>query len=136
MSFFSWITYNLCELLYCKNGGKMMKSLLGLPIKPMYLKELNTCYRLDRVIVESLEQALYRVTMELNGQRYFLVDDTGKNLTKRSKLEILVLFKSIAIDELYLKHDSPYDEMIGLQEGDHDNELLVPLGNYYAHNPE
>jgi len=109
-----------------------MKFFSGKSIKPIFLKELSTCERLDRVIVESIEQALYRVTLEFNGQRYYLVDNTGKSLTKRSKLDILLLFKSITIDELYLKHTSPYDEMIGLDEGDHDNELLVPLGNYYA----
>ena len=109
-----------------------MKFFSGKSIKPFFLKELSTCERLDRVIVESIEQALYRVTIEMDGQRYYLVDNNGKNVTKRSKLDILLLFKSITIDELYLKHTSPYDEMIGLQEGDHDNELLVPLGNYFA----
>lgn len=113
-----------------------MKFSSGSPIQPMLLKSLNNYERLDRVIVESLEQALYRVTIEVDGQRYFLTDAPGKSLTRRSKLEILVLFKSIVVDGLYLKHTSPYDEMIGLQEGDYDNELLVPLGNYYAHDPD
>lgn len=107
----------------------------GKSIQPILLKELNSYQRIDRVIVESLEQALYRVTLELDGQRYFLADNTGKSLTKRSKLDILLLLKSITIDELYLKHSSPYDEMIGLEENDFDNELLVPLGNYYAQIP-
>ena len=113
-----------------------MQSPSDVPIKPMGLNELSHCRHLDKVVVESLEQALYRVTLELKGQRYFLIDDTGKSLTKRSKLEILVLFKTIEIDALYLKHISPYDEMIGLQEGENNNELLVPLGNYYAHDPD
>jgi len=109
-----------------------MKCHSGLPIKPMSITVLNTYKHLDRVIVESLEQALYRVTLEVDGQRYYLTEASGKNLTKRNKLEIIALFKSIAIDGLYLKHDSPYDEMIGLNEAVHDNELLVPLGNIYA----
>lgn len=112
-----------------------MKSSSGSSIKPMSVASLNDYQHLDRVIVESLEQALYRVTLEVDGQRYFLTESPGKSLTRRSTLEILVLFKSMVIDELYLKHTSPYDEMIGLQEGDYDNELLVPLGNYYAHEP-
>lgn len=112
-----------------------MASISGSPLKPLSLQELKGYQHFDKVIVESLEQALYRVTMEVNEQRYFLVDQTGRSVSKRSKLEILELFKSIAIDKLYLKHTSPYDEMIGLQEGDHNNELLVPLGSFYAHDP-
>ena len=113
-----------------------MKLPSGSPIKPMSAQSLNNYKRLDRVIVESLEQALYRVTIEVDGQCYYLTDASGKSLTRRNKLEILVLFKSIVVDELYLKHSSPYDEMIGLQESDSNNELLVPIGNYYAHDPD
>lgn len=110
-----------------------MKSLVDSVIKPITLAELNTYEQLDRVVVESLEQALYRVTIEVAGQRYYLTEDTGKSLTRRNKLEILVLLKSIQVDELYLKHVSPYDEMIGLSEDGSENELLVPLGNLYSH---
>jgi hypothetical protein len=99
---------------------------------PILLADLGQFDALDVVIVESLEQALYRLEVEVDGTLYYVIERPGKSLTRRSILEIQALLTPFTIKALYLRHSSPYDEMIGLEVNTESNTLLVPLGNYFA----
>ena len=99
--------------------------------KPILLEKLYQFPSIDKVIIESLEQALYRVEIEVDQQIYYIIESKGKSLTRRSIVEIQSLLVGFNIRSMFLRHVSPYDEMIGLESSHGDNELLVPLGNFF-----
>lgn len=109
-----------------------MNSHLGVVKKPLLLSELGQFKYIDKIIIDSLEQALYRVEVIVGEDVFYLLEEPSKNLTRRSIVEIQRLFVAFTVKEMLLRHISPYDEMIGLSEGESNNELLVPVGNYFA----
>ena len=109
-----------------------MGSHLGVVKKPLLLSELGQFECIDKIIIDSLEQALYRVEVIVGEQVFYLLEKPSKKLTRRSIVEIQKLFIPYYVKEMFLRHISPYDEMIGLSEGKSNNELLVPVGNYFA----
>ena len=100
--------------------------------KPLMLSALNQFPVLHKVIIESLEQALYRLVVEVDGQQYYVLESENKSLTRHSIVEIQALLIPFKIEAMYLHHQSPYDEMIGNEVNAHGNAMLVPLGNYFA----
>lgn len=110
-----------------------MNNYEGVVKKPLLVSELKQFECIDKVIIDSLEQALYRVEVIVDGDFFYLLEKPGKNLTRRSIIDIQKLFISCYVKEIFLRHTSAYDEMIGLSEEGSDNELLVPVGNYFAH---
>jgi hypothetical protein len=105
-------------------------------IKPLLFKELLEFDRIDKVIIESLEQALYRVEVEIKGQVYYVLESPGKILSRRSILQIQEILMQFTIGRIFLRHVSPYDEMIGLEENAQSNQLLIPIGNFFEDMPE
>ena len=99
--------------------------------KPILLSELSTFSVIDKVIVESLEQALYRVVIEVDKQQYYVMETPKKSLTRRSIVAIQELLSPYTVLSMYLSHQSPYDEMIGHEVNSNSNELLVPIGDYF-----
>ncbi|MGH1441345.1 MAG: DUF6482 family protein [Cellvibrionaceae bacterium] len=100
--------------------------------RPILLSDLHQFDYLEQVIIESLEQALYRLEVVIGGQIYYVNEQKGKSLTRRSIVEIQSLLTPYSIHKMYLRHSSPYDEMIGHDVNFGSNELLVPLGNFFA----
>lgn len=104
----------------------------ALPKRAILLSDLAKFDYLEKVIIESLEQALYRLEVVLGGHIYYVNEKPGKSLTRRSIVEIQSLLTPYKIQQMYLRHLSPYDEMIGHEVSSGSNELLVPLGNFFA----
>jgi len=109
-----------------------MSDLQSLPKRAILLSDLSKFDYLEKVIIESLEQALYRLEVVLGGHVYYVTEKAGKSLTRRSIVEIQSLLTPYKIHEMHLRHLSPYDEMIGHDINTDSNELLVPLGNFFA----
>ena len=99
--------------------------------KPILLSALSQFESIDKVIIESLEQALYRVVIEIDGQEYYVMEKKGRAFTRHSIVAIQEQLQLLVIKEMYLQHSSPYDEMIGLEVNKGGNTLLVPLANYF-----
>lgn len=99
--------------------------------KPILLGDIAYATVIDKMIIESLEQALYRVVIEIKGQQYYVLESEGKSLTRHSVVAIQEQFKACIIKQIFLQHSSPYDEMIGLEVNATGNTLLVPIGNYF-----
>lgn len=99
--------------------------------KPIFLAELVRFTIIDKVIIESLEQALYRLLIQVDGQQYYVLEKKGKSLTRRSIVELQELLIPFPIRAMYLSHKSPYDEMIGQEVNQHGNEMLVTIGDYF-----
>lgn len=80
------------------------------------------------VIVHSLDQALYQVTVLIDGAERLLVDGKGRPLRSHSLQRVREMLRRLPVASLVLRQQSAYDEMIGqpLREGE--NTLEVPLG--------
>lgn len=99
--------------------------------KPILLEELHQFSSLDQVIIESLEQALYRLEVVVDNTVYFVNEAPGKSLTRRNIVDLQSLLTPFIVGKMYLRQLSPYDEMIGHPVNQYSNELLVPLGNVF-----
>lgn len=86
---------------------------------------------IDKAIIESLEQTLYRLVIEVNQQQYYVLEREGLSLTRRSIVAIQELLIPFNVHAMYLQHQSPYDEMIGQDINGNSNALLVRLGHYF-----
>ena len=100
--------------------------------KPLLLSELEQYNVIDKVIIESLEQALYRLVVEMAGQQYYVVEPSGRSLTRRSIVDIQAVLIPFHVKAMYLYHQSPYDEMIGHDVNKNSNALFVPIGQYFT----
>jgi hypothetical protein len=96
-------------------------------MRRMTLTTLRELDEIDEVIVDSLEQALYRMTLIVAGYEHYLVKD-GQPYCTRNIAELQKHLVGKKIGRMMLRHRSPYDEMIGLGNDRARNELLVPLG--------
>lgn len=92
------------------------------------LEQLRKLEPLQRVVIQSLDLALYRVVIEHNGEIYWLVDNQGSALKLNSLMQTRELLENYHIKELVMQHQSAYDEMIG-QPYRESNLLEVPIGH-------
>ena len=101
-------------------------------MKKYFYKDLKV-HKIDELIIHSLEQALYHALVVVDGTEHLVWEDEKKILTTRSLTEMREIFQHLVIGENVLRHESPYDEMIGLPVKSESNRLEVPLGrNPYA----
>ncbi len=104
---------------------------VGVKKRAMLLEHLSQFDYLEKVIIESLEQSLYRLDVVIGGHTYYVNESPGKSLTRRSIADIQSLLTPYIIHKMYLRQVSPYDEMMGQDISPSSNELLVPLGNFF-----
>jgi hypothetical protein len=104
--------------------------------KPILLTDLSRFAAIDKVIIESLEQALYRLVLEVDQQQYYVLEAPNKLLTRRSIVAIQELLTPFPVRGMYLSHQSAYDEMIGQDTNTDGNQLFVPLGDYFKNTRE
>lgn len=74
----------------------------------------STKPQVDVLRLLSLEPAIYIVEVDIGGDTLRVVDDQGHALTYRCQLDAKKPFKGLGIEQTRLRHESPYDEMIGL----------------------
>lgn len=71
---------------------------------------------INRLIIQSFECEHYLVNVvNANGQRLIVCDSSGKPLSFRSQLDAKKPFKGLNILDTQLEHQSPYNEMIGIE---------------------
>ena len=91
---------------------------------------LEALSRLDRpvpVIIHSLDQALYQVTVSIDGDIYLLTEGSGSILRRHSLQQVRELLREMPVESIKLRHQSAYDEMIGQPVRTEDNTLEVSL---------
>ncbi|MEP4148403.1 MAG: DUF6482 family protein [Halioglobus sp.] len=91
---------------------------------------LDALSRMDRpvsVIIHSLDQALYQVTVSIAGETYLLTESSGSILRRHSLQQVRELLRDMPIKSVKLRHQSAYDEMIGQPVRTQDNTLEVSL---------
>ena len=94
----------------------------------MGLKQVKKLEYIEKVILHSHDQSLYLVSVQVNGREQYVKDKNGNFLKAFNKLELQTQFSNQIVGEMLLRHQSPYDEMIGLSEDKVDNTLEVRIG--------
>ncbi len=83
----------------------------------------------NTLIVQSFECEHYLVNvLDMEGARLIVCDSSGKPLSFRSQLEAKKPFKGLNVSDTFLEHQSPYNEMIGIEPSPVD-ALSVPIAN-------
>ncbi|MBJ7552996.1 DUF6482 family protein [Marinomonas spartinae] len=95
----------------------------------MTLDEISQVAMFDKVKIHSLESNLYQVSVVLDGEEVFVMNDKGRCLTSHNKLDLQSLFKDKQVAKMVLIHQSAYDEMVGQPVREGSNVLEVSLGN-------
>ena len=91
------------------------------------LSELQSS-KVQKLIINSLEQALYQAIVVIDGEEHIVWESRKKVLLRRNLMRLREIFETLDIPEITLRHDSAYDEMIGLPNGGASNRLEVKLG--------
>lgn len=85
---------------------------------------------LQKVVVHSLDCALYQASIIQNGVELFVTNEKGTLMQTRCLVEMQSYFNELAVDRMVLRQQSAYDEMIGLPgKPDYDNALEVPIAS-------
>lgn len=84
---------------------------------------------IEKVIIHSLDQALYQVSVILDDKERYLADNNGQLLRSHNVLSLQAMFDGIKVEQMVLRQQSAYDEMIGQPGLSGSNTLEVPLGN-------
>ena len=92
------------------------------------LKEIKKLDYIAKVILHCHDQSLYLASVLVDGEERYVKDKNGNFLKSFNKLELQVQFADQIVGEMLLRHQSPYDEMIGLSEDSVDNTLEVRIG--------
>lgn len=83
---------------------------------------------IEQLLLKSFECEIYLVDVKIDSKEYQVVDKDNKPLVFRSQLAAKKPFKGLGINTTMLSHQSPYNEMIGLESGQVD-PMLVRLNN-------
>ena len=100
----------------------------------MTIENVNKLDFIEKIIIHSIDLSLFQVSIVHDDKEYFVTDSSGALLRSTDKLRLQVKFRKCNFGEMSLRHQSAYDEMIGLSEKPSSNLLEVPLGNtWMAH---
>ena len=101
------------------------------------MSELRKRSFIEKVMLHCHDQSLYLVSVIIDGEERYVTDDKGNFLKSFNKLALQGKFDGLVIGSMVLRHQSPYDEMIGLSEEKSDNTLEVLIGGEaYAYQPD
>lgn len=90
-------------------------------------------YDLQKIIINSLEQALYQVIVVIDEQEHVVWENEKKTLLSRNLMELRERLEHLNVSEMLLRQESAYDEMVGFSPSNSSNRMEVPLGkNPYA----
>ncbi|TQV72894.1 hypothetical protein FLL45_15625 [Aliikangiella marina] len=101
-------------------------------MKKVLFKQLPKL-NIEKLIFSSLEQALYQAIVVIDEQEYVVWESDQKTMLSRNLMQLREQFKTLDVAETVLRHESPYDEMIGQPTKDSSNRMEVKLDkNPYA----
>ncbi|NVJ60515.1 MAG: hypothetical protein HWE27_08995 [Gammaproteobacteria bacterium] len=86
----------------------------------------------DKVVIHSIDISLYQASVEVAGEQFYIADNKGKLIRAFNIIELQKLFRGFKYKQMVLRHESAYDEMIGLtNKKTHQNFMEVPLKDNY-----
>lgn len=93
----------------------------------MPLSKLEKFFYFDKLVIHSLDLALYQVSVVVHGKEHFVTDDKGNFLRAHSILELQKQCRNLKANKQVLRQQSAYDEMVGQPSRNNTNELEVLL---------
>ncbi|HDM8223812.1 TPA: hypothetical protein P0E24_003087 [Vibrio campbellii] len=93
----------------------------------MPLSKLEKFFYIDKLVIHSLDLALYQVSVLVDGEEHFVTDDKDKFLRAHSILELQKQCRHLKAKKQVLRQQSAYDEMVGHRSRNGTNELEVLL---------
>ncbi|MDK2597680.1 DUF6482 family protein [Pseudoalteromonas obscura] len=84
---------------------------------------------IEKFIINSLDQALYQLSVCLGDSEYIVVDAQGKGIKAHNPLALQKLVQHLPYQKMMLRQQSAYDEMIGQPVRQSSNLLEVPFGD-------
>ncbi len=97
-----------------------------------YLHQLSQMPEIDKLIVRSLERRLYQASISILDQEHCLWESEHRPYRSHSLTEMQKFLSQLPAKELVLRHECPYDEMIGMDTVAGQNRLEVPLSRDIA----
>lgn len=89
--------------------------------------------KIQKLIFTSIEQALYQAIVVIDNHEHLVWESDTKTVHSRNLMQLREKFKAIEVPQTVLRHESPYDEMIGQPQRVESNVMEVPLSkNPYA----
>lgn len=83
---------------------------------------------IEQLVLRSFECEIYLVDVQIESKVFAVVGADNKPLMFRSQLAAKKPFKGLGVQSTFLRHDSPYNEMIGLEFGAIE-PMVVSLNN-------
>lgn len=95
------------------------------------LSQLKNFQPIKKFIVHSIDLSLYQVSIEVDGELHYLTDDSGKMIRSFNITDLKKKLRQFDYEEMVLRHESAYDEMIGQADKQPGQNILeVPLSDY------
>ena len=85
-------------------------------------------YKIQKLAIISIEQALYQASVVIEDEEHLVWENDKAILRSRNLISLRQLFEKLEVDEVVLRQESAYDEMIGQPSKDSNNRMEVPLG--------
>lgn len=85
-------------------------------------------HSIEKLIICSLERSLYQAIVVIDGVERLVWKNEKTCLQGRSLMRFREFFDGLNIAQVILRHESAYDEMVGLPVSESSNRLEVPLG--------
>ena len=83
---------------------------------------------IQKLVICSLEQALYQAVVVIDDEEHVVWKDNKQCLRSRNLTSLRECFGHLGINEVVLRQESAYDEMIGAPSKQASNRMDVPLG--------
>jgi len=93
------------------------------------LSQLRQRSAIEKIVIHSLDTMLYQASVMIDGTEQYVTDDSDRLLRSYNLLGMQVQFEGMPCDCMVLRHQSPYDEMVGQPVRAGTNALEVPVGN-------
>ena len=94
---------------------------------PITLKSLSNLEIIEEVEILSIEISLYIVRLLINGKIYRVNEHNGNPYRRFSIDKIKEDFKNCNIKNVFIVHQSPYDEMVSHSKSNIKNAFRIPL---------
>lgn len=93
----------------------------------LLLKDFNSGQQLEKVIIHSLDGSLYQASALVDGAELLIWITEREPLRTRNLIAMKEAFAHLRVDQLVMRQDSAYDEMVGQPLKPESNRLEIPL---------
>lgn len=94
----------------------------------LLFKQLNSRLKIEKLIAQSLDLALYHAIVVIDGEEHLVKKDNDNFLKFHNPLDVQRAFAKIPYMKMVIRHSSAYDEMVGQPNKEGDNAMEVTFG--------